>query len=80
MNQELVKSAVNGYQMRINELQASLSTETKMKIELYQALGDYKRQFEVQTRKLNQVTISFLEYSVSVALLICYLIVSSTNN
>lgn len=51
MTQELMKTAVNGYQMRILELQASLSTETKMKIELYQALGDYKRQCEMQTRE-----------------------------
>ncbi|XP_067945917.1 macoilin-1-like isoform X2 [Watersipora subatra] len=50
MNQELVKTAVNGYQIRIAELQTSLSTETKMKIELYQALGDMKRQCELQTQ------------------------------
>ena len=51
MSQEIIKTAVNGYQIRIAELQSSLSTETKMKIELYQALGDYKRQFELHTRK-----------------------------
>ena len=51
MNQEIVKSAVSGYQIRIAELQTSLSTETKMKIELYQALGDYKRQYEMQARE-----------------------------
>ena len=48
-------SALAAMQDKTAHLENSLSAETKIKMELFSALGEVKRQMEIQRRKLHQV-------------------------
>ena len=48
-------SALAAMQDKTAHLENSLSAETKIKMELFSALGEVKRQMEIQRRKLQSV-------------------------
>ena len=54
-NNEVLMSALAAMQDKTAHLENSLSAETKIKMELFSALGEVKRQMEIQRRKLHQV-------------------------
>jgi len=50
-NNEILMMALQAMQDKNAHLEASLSDEQKIKLELFSALGEVKRQFENQCRK-----------------------------